>query len=111
MINREMTLAYKGESIDVVMTMGLINKIESAGVNVLQLAIDIEEGGIPPMSLIATMYAVILRQHGKPVSPDDVWQELNGSGTAEIVANARVLLSSMFPVTEKVDEKKGNAPE
>lgn len=109
-INRELALAYKGESFDVVMNMALINKIESAGVNVLKLAIDIDSGEMPPLSLLATMYSVILKSCGQNISPDDVWVELNQGDTAQLVANARIILMSMFPNVEEDKTKKDTQP-
>jgi len=108
MIMREIEIDYKGESYDISMNMGLINKIESAGVNILSLQICLDEGGIPPLSLLSTMFAICLSSTGKRVTPDDVWAYITsgGDGTAKAVAACRVLLASMFIDTGTKDAKK-----
>lgn len=109
-INRELELAFKGKKHNVIMNMALINRIESAGVNVLKLAIDIDSGELPPLSLVATMYSTILRSCGVSVTPDDVWAELNTGDTQSVISNARVLLMSMFPNLEPDNAKKPDQP-
>ena len=105
-IFREFEIGFKGKQYTSNITMDLINKIESKGVNIYQLAVSIEAGGIPPLSLIATMYATILQSCGVNVTSDEVWMEINGEDTVSIVINAKNIISCMFPTSEEPKVKK-----
>lgn len=105
-IFKEFEIGFKGQQYTSTITMDLINKIESRGVNIYQLAVSIEEGGIPPLSLIATMYATILQSCGANVTPDEVWLDINGDDTVSIVINAKNIISCMFPTVEEPKAKK-----
>jgi hypothetical protein len=104
-ISNEIELSYQGKSYSVPLSMGLINKIESNGVNLFKLQIDLEAGGIPPLTLVATMFATVLQAAGAKVTPDDVWREINHGETIEIIQAARLAVMACFP---KVPEKKSS---
>jgi hypothetical protein len=102
-ISTEVTLAYQGEEYAVPMSMGLVNRIESAGVNLFQLQIDLESGGIPPLSLVSTLFAIMLQAAGAKVTPEDVWEEINFGDTVEVIQAARAAVLACFP---KAKERK-----
>ena len=102
-ISNEVELTYQGKEYTITLSMGLINRIESAGVNLFQLQIDLESGGIPPLTLISTMMAVMLNAAGAKVTPEDVWEEVNHGETLEVVQSARLLVMACFP---KARERK-----
>jgi hypothetical protein len=102
-ISNEVTLHYKGDDYIIPMSMGLVNRIESAGVNLFQLQIDLESGGIPPLSLIATAFSVMLQASGAKVTPDEVWEEINHGETVEVIQAARMAVMACFP---KAKERK-----
>lgn len=102
-ISNEVELTYQGEVYVVPMSMGLVNRIESSGVNLFQLQIDLESGGIPPLSLVATMFAVMLGAAGAKVMPEDVWEEINHGDTVGVIQAARMAAMACFP---KAKERK-----
>lgn len=106
-ISNEIELTFQGEKYEIPMSMALNNKIERAGVNLFQLQIDLESGGIPPLTLVATMYAIMLQASGKNVTPDDVWEELNHGETVEVIQSARVAVMACFPKVKESRKKEG----
>lgn len=112
MINKQVEINFGGKTYSAAMTMGLINRIESAGVNVYQVATAMDSGQVPPLSLIATMYAIVLQAAGRPsTTADEVWNAINGEDTKDVVAGARALTFSMFPTPEIETLKKDQAKE
>lgn len=106
-ISNEVTIKFQGEEYTVPMSMGLNNKIEQAGVNLFQLQIDLESGGIPPLTLVSTMMAVMLNAAGAKVSADDVWEEINHGETIETIQAARALVMACFPRSKERKSLKG----
>jgi len=102
-ISNEVTLTFQDEEYAVPLSMGLVNRIESAGVNLFQLQIDLESGGIPPLSLVSTLFAVMLQAAGAKVTPEDVWEEINHGETVEVIQAARAAVIACFP---KARERK-----
>ena len=100
-ISNEVTLTFQGEEYTVPMSMGLNNKIEQAGVNLFQLQIDLESGGIPPLTLVSTMMAVMLNAAGAKVTPEDVWEEINHGETIDVIQSARALVAACFPKSKE----------
>jgi hypothetical protein len=104
-ISNEIELNYGGKDYTIPLTMALVNKIESNGVNLFKLQIDLEAGGIPPLTLISTMYATMLQAAGAQVTADDVWVEINHGETMGVIQSARMAVMACFP---KVPEKKSS---
>lgn len=102
-ISNEVELTYQGETYTVPMSMGLVNRIESSGVNLFQLQIDLESGGIPPLSLVATALSVMLNAAGAKTTPEDVWEEINHGDTVQVIQVARMATMACFP---KAKERK-----
>lgn len=106
-ISNEVTISFQGEEYTIPMSMGLVNKIEQSGVNLFQLQIDLESGGIPPLTLVSTMMAVMLNAAGAKLSPEDVWEEINHGDTVDVIQSARALVVACFP---KAKERKSGKP-
>ena len=107
-ISRELSVKYKGEDYTVFMNMGLINKIELSGINILALAVEIDKGGIPPASLLSTMLSIILQSAGCNATSEDVWVEIQNGDAQSVLTTATVLLNSMFPNVQDDKVKKSN---
>lgn len=105
-IAKEVSLTYQGDEYSIPISMGLINRIESAGVNLFKLQIALESGDIPPISLISTMLATMLNQVGANVTPEDVWEEINHGETVDIIQSARALVMACFPKAKESRNKK-----
>lgn len=106
-ISNEVTITFQEKEYTIPMSMGLNNKIEQAGVNLFQLQIDLESGGIPPLTLVSTMMAVMLNAAGAKVAPEDVWEEINHGETIETIQAARSLVMSCFPKSKERKTAKG----
>ena len=99
-IQREITIGFKGEKHDIPLSMDLINRIELNGVNLLKLQLLVEQEPIPPTSLLASFYALLLQSGGVDVSPEDVWAELIHEDPVGLINASKVALSAMFPASK-----------
>ena len=99
MLNDIVKLKWDGQEYSCPVTMSLIKDMERSGVNILQSAIMIDKGGIPPISLIAELYAHILRAGGCNVTEDEIYNSIMSApaDSVELVAAARVALTAFFP--------------
>ena len=110
LFGRKAKLKWNGEQRELTITMELIDEIDDA-VNVLKTAIELDKGGIPKVTLVAKVYAILLSNCGDYVSKEDVYESImtNPANSAELVASARYALSLCFPEidsSERVTSKK-----
>ena len=106
-ISNEVELNFKGKEYKIPLSMGLINRIESNGVNIFQLQISLESGGIPPLTLVSTLFATMLQAAGAEVTADEVWEEINHGETVGTIQAARLAVAACFPkVPQKASGKK-----
>lgn len=100
-IQKEITIGYKGEKYDISLSMDLINKLELNGVNLLKLQMMVEQESIPPTSLLASFYALLLQSAGVDVSAEDVWGELIHADPIGLINASKTALSAMFPSSKE----------
>lgn len=109
-IANEIELKFQGEEYTIPMSMKLNNRIESAGVNLYQLQIEMESGGIPSLTLVSTMFSIMLQAGGAKVTADEVWEEINHGDTIETIQAARAAIVACFPkASHKRTLKKGES--
>jgi superoxide dismutase len=101
----ETTIKWDGEDHVVPLSMKLVNAIENANVNLMQMAIDISAGGVPKTSLVATMYSIMLNAAGCFVTSQEVWDAMIKSKTVEITGYANAAINDFFPETENPKSK------
>jgi hypothetical protein len=109
-IQREITITYQGKKYDIQLSMGLINKIETNGINLLRLQLLVDEGGIPPTSLLSSFYALLLNSAGVDVDAEDVWTELITADPIGLINATKAALSAMFPSSKEDVATKKPAP-
>ena len=104
------TLGWKGEKHELTITMELVESIDNE-VNVLATAIELDKGGIPKITLVAKLYAVLLKNAGVEVTQEQVYESIMSSPaeSADLVAAARYVIQLCFPqleTAERVSDKK-----
>lgn len=110
MFGRKATLGWQGEKHELTITMELVESIDNE-VNVLATAIELDKGGIPKITLVAKLYAVLLKSAGVEVTQEEVYESIMSSpaGSADLVAAARYVIQLCFPqleTAERVSDKK-----
>lgn len=100
-IQKEITIGFKGEKYDIKLSMDLINRIELGGVNLLKLQLLVDQEAIPPTSLLASFYALLLNSAGVDVSSEDVWGELINADPVGLINASKTALSAMFPTSQE----------
>ena len=99
----EVTITWDGEEHVVTPTYKMVNQIEQR-VSLVALANRIANGE-PPVSHMAEVLAVLLRNAGVQVSPDDVYAELMNTEDPEAFTQiAHVILTAFVP------SKKSDSP-
>lgn len=102
-------LGWQGEQYELQMTMELVEELDEE-VNVLATAIEIDKGGIPKITLVSKVYALLLQAAGADVSKEDVYKSIvkSPADSATLVASLRHALSLCFPDLEGAERgKKG----
>lgn len=110
LFGRTAKIGWQGKQYDITITMELVEAIDNE-VNVLSTAIEIDKGGIPKVTLVAKLYAVLLNSVGVNVTQEDVYQSIMASpaNSAELVQAARYVLNLCFPqieTSERTSSKK-----
>ncbi len=107
----ETVIEWDGVKYTIPVNMALINRIENAGVNLMQMSIDVAGGQIPKFSLIATMYSIMLKSANVDASSDQVWAAICKNKAIPIATYATAALNAFFPdveiETDGSEEKKG----
>ena len=96
----ETVIEWNGEKHTIPVNMALINRIENAGINLMQMSIDLAGGSIPKFSLVATMYAIMLQSKGMEVTADQVWSAICKNKAIPIATYASAALNAFFPEVE-----------
>jgi len=101
------TLGWEGEKYEIRMTMELVEAIDQE-VNVLATAIELDKGGIPKMSVVAKLYALLLQSAGVDVAQEDVYRSImkEPAESAELVGAARHAITLCFPDLESPERTK-----
>lgn len=110
MFGRKATLGWQGEKHELTITMELVESIDNE-VNVLATAIELDKGGIPKITLVAKLYAVLLKSAGVEVTQEAVYESIMSSPaeSADLVAASRYVIQLCFPqleTSERVSDKK-----
>jgi len=110
LFGRKANLGWKGEKHELTVTMELVEAIDEE-VNVLATAIELDKGGIPKITLVSKLYAVLLGAAGVEVTKEEVYESIMSSpaDSADLVAAARYVLQLCFPqleTSERTSSKK-----
>jgi hypothetical protein len=99
MFNDSVKLTWQGKEYDCPITMDLVKTMERNGVNILQTRIQLEKGGIPPVSLVAEMFSYVLNAGGCYVTEQEIYTSIMGgvdSPESMSLLKAALHVSSMF---------------
>lgn len=110
MFNESVKLGWDGKSYECVITMDLIKRMERNGINILQTAIELDKGGIPPISLVSELYSWLLNAGGCDVTEESVYESImaNPAESSALVLAAKHAVSMFFPKVES-SERGGKA--
>ena len=103
------TLKWQGEEYTVNMTMPLIEEIDQQ-VNILQVSIDLNKGGVPKVAIIAKLYALLLQSAGAKVTQEIVYRSImsNPADSKTLVDATTEAVALCFPDIESAERgKKG----
>lgn len=109
MFNDSVKLKWQGKEYDCPITMRLAKAMEKGGVNILATAVELDNGGIPKVTLIAEIYSWLLGAGGCEVSEEEVYLSIMGAPgeSTELVTSAKYAINLFFPKFES-PERSGN---
>lgn len=121
MINDSVTLKWQGVEYECPLSMNLAKRMERAGINLYGLKLQMMQGGIPPMFLIAEFLSWILVAGGCEVTEDDILSSLHSDPASKenlaLYALVRQINNLMFPEIkgserpEKMSEEAKKKPQ
>ena len=103
MFGRTAKLKWQGKEYSLVITMdGVVEDLDNQ-INILAAAIELDKGGIPKVTLVSKIYAIMLSHAGADVTKDQVYESImsNPADSAELVNAARFALQLCFPPIEE----------
>ena len=110
MFNDSVKLKWKGKEYTCPITMNLAKAMEKGGVNILATAIELDNGGIPKVTVVAEVYSWLLGAGGCDVSEEEVYISIMSSPgkSTELVTSAKYAINLFFPKFESPErsEKK-----
>lgn len=101
-IRKEVELAWNGESCSVLVTMGVIERIEEH-LNLAKVAYDLSQGDVK-MSHAARLVATLLNEGGINVQVDDVYEGMftgESSDTQAVFSMMSDIVGAVFPEPKK----------
>lgn len=111
MFNDSIKLKWQGKEYDCPITMSLAKAMEKGGVNILSTAVELDKGGIPPITLVAELYAWILSAGGCHVTEDEVYASImsDPADSSELVLAAKRAINLFFPPIESAERTSKKA--
>lgn len=99
MFNDSIKLKWQGKEYDCPITMSLAKKMEKGGLNILATAVELDKGGIPPITLVSELYAWLLVEGGCDVSEDQVYESIMSDpvNSSALVLAAKRAINLFFP--------------
>src|SRR5690554_7449802 len=88
-------LGWRGEQYDITPSMAVLNRIEDK-VSLSRLAHRLATGD-PPLSQLATVIGVLLREAGADASDEEVYQELMTGDSDAVKDMAGAVMMAVFP--------------
>ena len=114
MFNDSVKVKWNDKEYECPITMELIKTMERNGANVLLTRAQIERGGVPPVSLVAEMFAYVLNSGGCMVTEGEIYESIvkdSASDQSLDILKAADFVSSLFmPKVETAERavKKGS---
>lgn len=109
MFNDSVKLKWEGKEYDCPVTMDLVKRMERSGFNILQAAAELDRGGIPPVSMVAELYAFLLIEGGcTSVTDEDIYTSImkDMEDAKSLVIAAKHAIGYFFPEIEPEERKE-----
>lgn len=111
MFDDSVKLKWQGKEYDCPVTMDLVKTMERNGVNILQTRIQLEKGGIPPVSLVAELFSYVLQAGGCNVTEQAIYESIMSDAASvesiDLLKAAMHVSAMFFPALESA-ERTGN---
>ena len=104
-ISKSITIKWDGSDHKIAVTNELCNELESNGINLFNMQIDLNSGKQPKMFLLGNLITQLLRHVGVPAMQDDVMRKLTKE-PADSIALYRFGVSFISMVFPTVDESE-----
>lgn len=111
MFNDSVKLKWQDREYDCPITMNLVKTMERNGVNILATRIQLEKGGIPPVSLVAELFSYVLQSGGCNVTEQAIYESVMSNAASDESMNmlkAAMHVSAMFFPSLENAERTGN---
>ena len=110
-INKTLELSWDGEDYPLIITMKMIDYIESQDINLMKMFDQFNRGDVR-FSHVAKLIAILLNAAGAKVSQSEVWEGMFSDGdlqAADCVPLMQQIFTSIFPDVKKksIGGKKG----
>lgn len=102
-VNRSMTLKWDGNDYKIVITNELCNHLESVGINLFKMQVDLNSGDTPKFFLLGNLITQLLRSSGVSVIQNDVMMKLTQepADSVALYKFAQSFLMAVFPVPDE----------
>ena len=102
MFNKSAKLKWKDKIVSCPVTFELICDIEESGLNILLTSIKLDQGNIPPVTLVSKIYSWLLSSAGVIASPEEVYTVILASPVDHIdmMKSAKDALDLFYPVLD-----------
>ena len=102
-VNRSITLKWDGNDYKVAITNELCNHLESVGINLFKMQVDLNSGDTPKFFLLGNLITQLLRASGVSVIQNDVMMKLTQepADSVALFRFAQSFLMAVFPVPDE----------
>lgn len=102
-INKTLELSFNGEDYSLIITMKVIDYIESKDINLMKMFDQFNQGDVR-FSHVAKLIAILLNAAGAKVTQQEVWEGMFSDGdlqAADCVPLMQQIFASIFPDVKK----------
>tara|TARA_R110000803_G_scaffold48567_2_gene100974 strand:+ start:723 stop:1082 length:360 start_codon:yes stop_codon:yes gene_type:complete len=109
-LKRSIAIKWEGSDHKIAVTNDLCNHLESTGINLFAMQIDLNSGQQPKFFLLGNLITQLLRHVGVPAEQSDVMAKLTQepANSVALYTFARSFISMVFP---EADESEVGKPE
>lgn len=114
LFGRKAKLKWDGEDYEVLITADLLLTVDEQ-INIVQTALTLDKGTVPPIAKIAKLYSLMLGSAGVIATHEAVYEKMYSNmvdGDFELIILAKTLISLFIPSIEEPERKpvkKGKA--
>ena len=110
-IGRAITIKWAGSDHKIAVTNALCNHLESTGINLFKMQIDLNSGGTPKFFLLGDLITNLLAYSGVPVTQDEVMSKLTQvpADSVALYQFALAFIKLVFPIPDESTLGKSEA--